>query len=370
MKRGTKFAVAGALVAVLATAYGSAAAFSDTTTPSGSAESRAAATDGGSGVSTKVTTSGIASLLSSLTNTIVNPLLTSVGTLPTTLVTAVSSGLTGAGLVANSPSQSQPRPAAGTYPTCGQQGWDSSDCYGPTVPTVSSSLLTLGTGTLQGYATGDSDGYIGAAHAGNLTLGLAGVSLGNLGIVDSSASCGTSTCATTQKLTGGSLLAGHLTLAIANGTTVAQVDGASIPPAGTSVTVAGTSVSVSLSGNLLTLGVQLTVSQLFSALGLSSLISVLSGLASATSTVTVSLTIGPGATTVASGSATAWGLGIGLNLTGDLTLTLLGGLAGVDVNLGGSTPNLTTPNLLSLDLAYSSASAGALPAQWVPPALI
>jgi hypothetical protein len=365
MKRAAIVA-AGALAAVLGAAYGAASALSDTATGAGAANSRAAQSNAGT-VTTHVTNSGLAGgLISLVTTNLAQPL----ASLPSTIVQGLANGITDSGFSAVNPNHSQPRPS-GTYnfPTCGQLGWtDPGDCYGPSVPSVSTSAVSLSVGSTQGYATGDSSGYVAATQAADPNLGLLGVTIGDLGLVQSAATCDTSTCTPDQRLSNGSLFGGALTYSLVNGTVVAKVGGVTV---GTTPVTVTSAVKASVSAtNLLTLTITLSTNQVLGAVGqtLSSLGTLLGDtltVASTTSTLTV--TIGPGNTVGTGGSsATAWGLDVNATLNADVklnVLSLLGlGLGSVEVTATGA--------LVDLKLAYSSATAGALPADWVPPALI
>jgi hypothetical protein len=235
------------------------------------------------------------------------------------------------------------------------------------VPGVSTASIGLTVGTAQGYATGDSDGYVAAAGTAQQDLALLGVDLGDIGTVQSTAGCdASSTCTAGQKLGDGSLFGGALTYALVNGNVVAQVGPATVGSTPVAVT---SSVQASVtSTNLLKLTITLTPSQLLGALGdsLSSLGGPLGGtLSDNGTTATLTVTIGPGNTTTAGSSAKAWGLDVNASLSADikLSLSVLGlGVAKLEVTATG--------RLLDFKLAYSEADAGTLPAEWVPPALI
>ena len=365
MRRAT-FVTAGVLAVAAAAAVGAASALSDTTSGSGSASSRAAQSSSGT-VTTHVTNAGLTGgVISLLTTNLVQPL----ANLPGTIVQSLATGITDSGFSATSPTSAQPRPSATySFPTCGQQGWTNpGDCYGPSVPSVSSNAVSLSVGSTQGYATGDSAGYVAATQAGHPNLTLLGVNIGDLGLVQSAATCTTTTCTPDQKLGNGSLFSGALTYSIANGTMVAKVGAVTVGSTPVTVTSA---VKASVSAtNLLTLTITLSTSQVLGAVGqtLSSLGTLLGDtLTAASSTSTLTVTIGPGNTTGSgSSSTTAWGLDVNATLNADVklnVLSLLGlSLGSVDVTASGQ--------LVDLKLAYSSAAAGAVPAEWVPPALI
>jgi hypothetical protein len=367
MKRAA-FVTAGVLAVALTAAYGTAAALSDTGS-AGAATAQAALAQHGS-VTTPVVTAkllgvNVPSALTALTTNLATPLVN----LPDTMTSALAAGITGAGLSATNPTQAQPRPS-GTYnfPTCGQQGWtDPGDCYGPAVPGVSAASIGLTVGAAQGYATGDSDGYVAAAGTAQADLTLLGVDLGDLGTVQATAGCdASSTCTAGQQLGDGSLFGGALTYSLVNGNVVAKVGAVTIGSTAVAVT---SSVQASVTAtNLLKLTITLSTSQLLGALGdtLSSLGGLLGGtLTDNGTTGTLTVTIGPGNTTTTGSSAKAWGIDVNASLSADvkLNLSVLGlGLVKLEVTASGQ--------LIDFKLAYSEADAGSLPAEWVPPALI
>lgn len=353
--------VAGAAACTLLAATTAPAAATGT----GSSHSAAAETSAGSGLDPAVATSGLVALLSSVLGGVVNPLLATLTAAPQQTLTHVVDGLTGAGLQADNESAQQARPASG-YPTCSSGGWTGTNCYGPLTPAVSAGAVTLSTGAVQGYATGDSQGYVAAAHVADPNLTVLGISIGNLGVVDASASCGASACSTTQTLSGGSLLGG-IALTVSNGTLLAEIGGTSVPATGVGISGAGLTGIATLGGNLLTLKLSLSLTQLLSGLGLSSVLGLLSGVVTTGTTVTLTVMIGPGSQSPA-GSAAAWGLDVGVDLSADIKLSVLG-LAGVEVTTGGG----GAPDLLDLKLAYATAATGTndgQTTQWIPPGLI
>jgi hypothetical protein len=356
-------------VATLAASGVSGGAAADPTIPPGTAVSQAAEVDAGAiSVSPSVTLLGGAidgtALLGSLTTALVNPLLA----LPNALTSNLAGSLVGAGLQANSPTGIQPRPTSG-YPTCGQSGWTSADCYGPLIPAVSApGLVTLNTGVVQGYATHDTDGYIASTQAANPVLSLLGITLGNLGVTSSSAQCGKSTgCTATHSLTGGSLFGGGLTYSIAGGNILASVGGAQLTSVPLNV-ISG--VTAALTGNLLKLNISLTLTQLLGAIGttLSALTGLLGvNLGDSSTTLSLTVTVGPGdIASTGSSTSSAWGLDVSVDLTGSIGLgvNVLGlNVATIKVNIGRS--NVSSPDLLDLKLAYSAAATN-----FIPPALI
>ncbi|MBE7189290.1 hypothetical protein [Jatrophihabitans endophyticus] len=359
-----------AVVAGLLSAGASSPATADVSgMAQGSSLSAVAHADVGSlSITPKVTLLGIglSGLLGSVTSNL-TPLLQA---LPGALTTALNTALTGTGTSVTNPAQSQPRPASG-YPTCGQAGWDSSDCYGPLLPTVSApSLVTVSTGAAQGYATGDQQGYIAAAQVADPNVSLLGVSLGDLGVSSSTASCDTTpTCTASHTLSGGSLFNGGLTYSIASGNLLAKVGNITVPT--TPIAVGNTGITASLGGNLLTLTIPLPLTQLLGALGttLTALGPLLGGgTTDANSSLSLVVTIGPGqVTTGTANQSSAWGVDIGVGLTGSIGLNV-GGLANVSIALTTGTAN--QPDLTDLKLAYSQAVGGSLLPDFVPPGLI
>ncbi|GAB2482261.1 hypothetical protein [Jatrophihabitans fulvus] len=333
----------------------------------GSASARAAQATTGS--ITVVTSGG---LLSSLVAPVNSALAVPLTQLPGRLSAALAAGLTGAGLQASSGTTRQPRPTSG-YPTCGQRGWSATNCYGPLVPAVSAPpLAVLGTGTVQGYATGDGAGWVAASRAANLQLQLLGITLGDLGVADARATCTTTTCTADRSLTGGSLFGGALTVSVANGSTLAKVGNTVV---GSTALPVVPGVTATLNQNLLTVKIDLGLTQLLTLLGttLSALGSLLGGTTTDTgTTATLVVTLGPGAVVSNNGGqSSAWGLAVGVGLTASLNLGvsgllgLLGGLTSVGVTVGG-----TQPNLASLQLAYATATAGGLAPGYVPVTVI
>ena len=374
------YVMAGSTVAALAlltaSLPGTAASSASGAGSSHSAAAAVSSTTSGLTVTSSGTLVGID--VTKLTTNLINPLVNGLTALPTTLVNNLITSLTASGLSADNPASQQQRPSSGTFPTCGQQGWTSSDCYGPLTPSISAApVITLSTGATQGYATGDSQGYIAAARTADPTLNLLGLSIGDLGVMDSQAKCSTSTCSATQNLSGGSLLSGAVTYTVADGTLAAKVNGVSLAGGSKSITWGGLATTVTVNGNLLTLSITLGLTQILTALGLPSLLtSVLSilglgGLSDAGTSATLTVKIGPGTTVNAGASAAAWGLDVSADLSAVALklkgLSLLGLLNLGTVTIGASG---TAPDLFDLKLAYSSATLGSLPAGWVPPGVI
>jgi hypothetical protein len=138
---------------------------------------------------------------------------------------------------------------------------------------------------------------------------------------------------------------------------VLSINGSALTGTNNFVTVPGVGkVTVAINGSLLTLTIALSTSQLTSLLpttaGLSSLVS---------DSGTVTIGIGPGTTSTASG-ATASGLKISADVSLAVKLSVLG-LATVDIAAGSG---ISSPDLLNLNVAYSSATAGSPAASWIP----
>lgn len=323
----------------------------------------------------------ITQVTSALTNNVANPLVAQLAALPQGIISNLTAGLIGANLSATSPAVQQPRPPAGTFPTCGSGGWTTSDCYGPLVPAVSGApVITLATGLAQGYATGDSAGYVAAAKTVDPVLALLGIPIGDLGTITASAACGNlpnANCTGTQTVSGISLLGGAITATVADGAfTTIKVNGLSLPATGKTITALGLNVGIKLNGNLLSLSISVGTDKLLSALGtsLSALTSALGlglNLGDTGTSATLTLNIGPSSPpTAGATSATAYGLAVTASLQADIKLgvsiavPLVGtvNVAGVEVTAGSTTG---PPNLLDLDLGYAAVTAGALPAAWI-----
>lgn len=315
----------------------------------------------GSGSTPSVDTGGvIGGLLSPLTpalSTALNPLQTALSGLSQTIVSDLAA-LTDADQTASSGELSQPPPASG-FPTCGTTGWDIGNCYGPTVPTVSAApVLSLGTGTMQGFATADPTGSYAQAHAAHLQLSLLGIPIGDLGVADGATTCAAAgACTASATLADASLLGGQLGLSTASDGSL-QVSIAGAPAVALStltspvaLSVAGlVSATVQANGDAVGVQIGLTLGSLLSALGLPD---VLTGLAGATdsSTVTLDLTIGASTSASASG-AEAVGLNLSIGLAVDVTVSLLG-LGSVSLSL----PDTSGGNLVDLQLARTTADA-------------
>ncbi|MBN9619739.1 MAG: hypothetical protein J0H43_08405, partial [Actinobacteria bacterium] len=330
----------------------------------------------GTGLTVSPLPTGLLGFLSSIT-TDVAPLTTALSQLVSQTVAGVAAGLTGAGLSATNSGTSTPTPSAGTYPTCTASGWSTSDCYGPLVPTVSlPSLLTLSSGTTQGYAAYSSTtGYSAAAKVADPVLGLLGITLANLGIVQSTSSCTSNgSCTQTQSISGASLLGGAVQLSLANGRFLATVNGVQVSGVAVPLSVAGIGATISANGNLLTVKIALTLTQLLNSLGLGSLLSSVVGLVDANNggpSATLTLTVGPGSST-SNGTTSAWGLDVGVDLSANINISLLG-LAGVSISVPSGIGGSNYGNLLDLKLAYTNAASGQSGGSgpvWYPPGLI
>lgn len=327
----------------------------------GASYSAAAKVTPGAGVAPVVTTTGaIGGLLDFLTpvlDQVVTPLTAALTTLPSTLISDLVAGLTGSGYVANSPTSAQSPPASG-FPTCGSNGWSTDDCYGPLVPTISAApLLTLGTGTLQGYAAADSTGAYARSRTAGLTLSLLGVSVGNIGVSDSTSQClATRVCSSTASLTGVSLLggavrvqsdsSGAVQVSLNNGSFVAL----SSLTSSTTVSAAGVTAHVQGQGSMLRVGIDLSLTQLLGALGVADVLGTL-GATDAGTTASLTLTVGTGKAT-ATDTTKAWGLELGVGLSANVAISVLG-----LISVGVSAPDTTTNgDLFDAQFAYTAAA--------------
>ena len=359
MKRTLVSLIATASLVVVALP-GSAAA----DTPLATSHAAAAKVTPGAGLAPQVTTAGaLGGLLDFLTpvlDNVVTPLTTQLLSLPTTLVSDVVSGLVGAGYEANSPNTPQSPPSSG-FPDCSTGTWTSATCYGPLVPTISAApLLTLGTGTLQGYAAADATGSYSAARTAGLDLSVLGISLGDLGVASSSSQClASGVCSSAGTLASLSLLSGVVSARTAtDGSLQVSVNGSSFAPLSaltspTTVSAAGVTATVQAQGAALRVNVALSLDQLLGALGIADVLSSLNA-SVLSSTITLSLTIGAGQATT-TGGVSAWGLELGLGLSADIEISVVG-LVQVSVVVPG---DATSGNLLDLELAYTTATSAA-----------
>ena len=328
-------------------------------------------TAGGTGL-----TGTLASLLTPLTSAL-NGLANS---LASTLVTSI----TNAGLTATTPASTQSAPASG-FPNCTTGGWNRQDCYSASsgnalgVPGV----LSLGLNAAQGYAAADSTGYQAAAQVADPSLSLLGISIGDLGVAQSSATCPTTgSCSASVSLTNASLLGGLIKLKTATGSNLLQVQLGTNPwiplsSLGTSLTAVGTGISAKADGTFLQINISISLTQLLSGLGLGGLLSSLAGLDLTGTSLTLSVLVGPGSST--SNGATAWGLDVGLDLSGSINISatsLLSGLLGsasITIPSGITGSPTALGNLASLELAYTAVTAGSAVSSapvWFPPGLI
>jgi hypothetical protein len=350
--------LAGALTLAIPLALPAAAT---AVTPTlGSSYAAAAKVTPGSGVTASVSTSGaIGGLLDFLTpvlDDVVTPLSTQLTALPGTLVDSVVAGLLGTGFSATSPGAAQSPPASG-YPDCSTSGWNTGDCYGPLVPSVSAApLVTIGTGTVQGYAAADATGSYARAQTTDLVLSLLGVSIGDLGVATSSSQClATRVCSSAGQLAGVSLFGGALAVRTdSTGALQVSVGGGAYASltAFTSTTVTGSGVTAhaAAQGSTLRVGVDLTLDQLLTTLGIADTLSQL-GAADAGSTVTLTLSFGSG-TSTGTDDTRAWGLDIGVGLAVNASISVLG-LVSVNLTVSDTSAN---GDLLDLQLGYSAAA--------------
>jgi hypothetical protein len=355
MKRLVAVTAVGAML-VAGTALPSAQA---DTPPLGTSYSAAAKVTPGAGLAPTISTGGaiggLLDFLSPVLNQVVTPLASGLTSLPSTLVSSLVSGLLGAGYVANSPSSAQPPPSSG-YPDCGSNGWNSSDCYGPLVPSISvPPLLTLGTGTLQGYAAADSTGSYAAAGTADPALSLLGVSVGDLGVSSSTSQClsPSRVCSSSSALTSVSLLGNTVAVKSTSSGLQVSLGGGSFVAlsalTATTVTGAGVTAHLQAQGAALRIGIDLSLGQLLSALGIANTLDSL-GATDNGSTISLNLVIGNGSTSTTDVTK-AWGLELSAGLAVNVALSVLGL---VSVNL--SAPDSSTGNLFDIQFAYSAAA--------------
>lgn len=361
MKRTLITLVAGATTLVAAVGVPATA----DSAPLSTSYAAAAKVTPGSGIAPNVTTGGaLGGLLDFLTpvlDQVVNPLTAQLTALSGTVVGDLAGALTGAGLAANSPGTPQSPPASG-YPDCASGGWTNDTCFGPLVPTISAApLLSLGSGTLQGYAAADPTGSYAKARTAGIALNVLGVSLGNLGVAESSAQCVSQVCAGQSSLTGLSLLGGAVAARTGDdGTLQVSLNGSSFtaPSAYSSPTTlsgAGVSATAQAQGGLLKITVGLGLDQLLTAVGIPDVLAGLNA-SGAGSTISLTVTIGAGSST-SGDSASAAGLEIGLGLSANISISVLG-----LVTVGVSAPDTSaTGNLIDLRLAYTTAANAQAP---------
>jgi len=365
---------AGVAAVTLVAAAPASSAYAST----GSSYSAAATVTAGS-IAPTVGTSGLLGFLGPVLSGVVNPLTAAVGALPGQVLAGVVGSLTGAGLQASNPATAQTAPASG-YPTCGTGGWNSSDCYGPVTPTIAlAPLLSLSTGAIQGYATGDASGYTSKAGLADPVISVLAVNIGDLGVVKSKSICtAAGTCTSMQSVASASLLSGLISANVAPGTGLLSLSVAGVPLAsGSNTNVALGSlpagllgINVALNNNLATITLNIGLTGLLNGLGLGNLLAGVAGLVDGGSSVALTLTLGPGSLAGA-GSIQSWGLDLGIDLSANISLSLLG-LAGVTITIPTGIAGASHGNVVDLKLAYTNAYAGALSAgpQWIPAGLI
>lgn len=359
-------------------------------TPSGSSSASTAVALPGNGISVQTSFTGLLGLLSPILSGVVTPLLNTVAALPSQVLTGVAQAIGGVGLTATNTINSLALPATQSgFPTnCTSGGWTTTNCFGPILPTISlAPLLSLGTGLAQGYAAVNSTGYISRTQITDPNITVLGLPIGDLGVIGGQAFCGSAagTCQATESFTGASLFGGVIRLQLANNSNLLSVSIENGP--WTNVSDLSGSLktindvlgldsnhdilSIKASGSLLTIQGKLDLQALLSGIGLGGLLSGISGIADANTVGQLTLTLGPGQN-VTSTSTQSWGLELGLDLSGTISLSLLGGLAGVTIGIPTNITSTSLGNLLDLKLAYANATSGAVPAnstQWVPPGL-
>jgi len=248
---------ATAVVAALGLLVGSTLSPSNattTTTGAGSATATAVQNNVGTLTVTPVP-GGLASIVTNILNPVISGLTGASGALTTVTNTlnGVVTGVTGNTLKADSTTSSTQvtRPAT-PPPNCGQAPWTKStgtavgNCYQVASQNISGGTsLGLTLNTVNGYATGDANGYIGWSSVSAVGLSvlsnLVGGSIGNLGVVSSTAQCSNaSVCSATESVSGGSLLGGKLTYNVPSTTCGASTAVACLN--GTPVTVGGLTI--------------------------------------------------------------------------------------------------------------------------------
>jgi hypothetical protein len=358
-----------AATALVVSAAGPAAADSSL----GTSYAAAAKVSPGGGLSPTISTSGaIGALLDFLTpvlNDVVTPLTTALTSLPSTLIADVAAGLDGSGYVANSPDTAQSPPGSG-FPTCGSTGWTGGDCFGPLLPAVSAApLISVGTGTVQGYGAADATGAYGAAQTSNVAVSLLGISLGSLGVAGSTSQClANRVCSSTGTLTGLSLLSGAVAAKITGGALQVSLNGGAYKSLGSitspvTLSAAGITATAQTVNGMLQLNVGLSLDSLLTALGIADVLSSL-GASDNGSTITLTVNLGAG-TSTSTDTTSGWGLEVGLGLSANVSISVLG-LIGITVAAPDTT---TTGDLMDMQLAYSAATNADVSAAGAPPAL-
>ncbi len=306
--------------------------------------------------------------LGGLLQHVVDPVLNALTSIIPSTISQLTSAIVGAGWSANNTGSTVPAPTDGSYPNC-TSPWNSTDCYGGTLTVGTDSLLSLSLGGPQGYAAYDStNGFTAAARETDAGIHLFGISLLDLGTVQSSAHCDKDgACTQTQQVQGLRLLNGMVDASLANGSDLwtASFDGQSIGVAGLSIPLGlgGIKAAAFVDGSLIKVRLGISLNGLLNVLTLDGL------LGQDAASITLTLTIGPGHV-AAGGSTGAWGLDLGLDLAANLSISLplLGGVS-ITIPTGISGENYG--NLLDLKLAYSRAGAPqASGGTWYPPGLI
>lgn len=372
MRRRTRTRLlAGAVAPVMAFAVVAAvpaAPANASTTTRGNAYAAAAAVGAASGLTVQTQTTGLLGFLSPILSAVIDPLLSTLTSVIPSIVSQLTSAVIGSGWSANNAGTPVTAPTNGSYPNTCSSPWDSADCYGANLTVGTDSILSINLGTAQGYAAYDSTGFTGAARETNAGIHLLGVSLLSLGTVESTAHCDTTgTCTQTQDVQGLGLANNLVSVTLANGSNLlsATLGGLPIPVSGISIPLglAGITATASLTGNLLTVQLGVSLDQLLSILSIGGL----TGTPSAS--IMFTLTVGPG-NLPASGSTGAWGLDLGLDLAASISINILG-LAGVSVSIPTGIGGGNYGNLFDLKLAYSRANAPqASGGTWYPPGLI
>jgi len=267
--------------------------------------------------------------------------------------------------------------------TADTNGGASSYPRGATLGVTVPGVVGLALNGPSGSVTSNASGYSATSSFSHSTLSVLGISAADLGVATATATCPASgSPSATTSLSGVNLFAGAVQAKVAGGSGLLQVSlngGAYQSVSGLSSTltqVPGTSVSVRANGNFLQVSEAVSLDTLLSALGLTTLLSGLSGLVDTSGTaLTLSITIGPGSSSDASG-ASAWGLEVGADLSGTVSVNMLSVLGGL---LGGATITIPTGingtsygNLLDLKLAYAACTSGSGggTTSWIPPGLI
>lgn len=356
MKRPIALAAAVSVVAALILVP-TAGAGAETTVVNTS-YAAAAQVNPGAGLNTTLTTTGslggLFDFLTPVLTQVVNPLNARIQSLPNVVVTDLVTELTGVHLNASSSDTGQSAPGSG-YPDCSSGQWNSDTCYGPVGANAGlDSIMTVGTPSVQGYATADATGAYGAARTASVSANLLGVSFGSLGTVESSSKCLVSKdCSSTASVSGVSLIGGKVAARVdASGLTV-SVNGSSYGPVGNystpvSVTGGGQQATVQAQNGQLLVTTPMSLAQLLSAFSLPPLTGL--NATDAGSTINVDLLLGAGNPN-GDKSTNSWGLEVGIGFQASIQINVAG-LVNVSLVTGGPTP---TSNLADLKLAFTSA---------------